>query len=319
MSEEQLVDETDNNSIHSTLVAKKNILIIDDDIEFTMAIARTLQDLYKVDIANTLKVAAQKLTLKEFPVILLDYDFGEEINGINFSNYIKQLYPLSHVIMATGYLDYDIAKEALNNGSVNYFMTKPIDTEKLISMIESGLGRHSENKQLMTFLDTPSGVKDAKSFIGNILDNEFYEKSQGIDVIGIIISRGSIPVYSKFYSEGIFQNISNTLFAGFMNALVIVGNELFDNPDNVANTLEAVNFSGVTISFKVIDEFQITLILDLKNQEDKDIRVVLNLFYSRLADRIEANSEFYERNLTNNDEIEELLQGLQNKLNDEHL
>ncbi|MCH8905795.1 MAG: response regulator, partial [Candidatus Heimdallarchaeota archaeon] len=128
MSEEQLVDETDNNSIHSTLVAKKNILIIDDDIEFTMAIARTLQDLYKVDIANTLKVAAQKLTLKEFPVILLDYDFGEEINGINFSNYIKQLYPLSHVIMATGYLDYDIAKEALNNGSVNYFMTKPIDT-----------------------------------------------------------------------------------------------------------------------------------------------------------------------------------------------
>lgn len=117
----------------------ERILLVDDEPNLLSSYHRNLRDFYEV---VTAKSAAQGIELlkKEgpFAVMVVDYRMPE-MDGIQFLTQAYQLAPDTIRIMLTGYADLQCAMDAVNEGNVFRFITKPISLNKLHLIIDEGI------------------------------------------------------------------------------------------------------------------------------------------------------------------------------------
>ncbi|HEY1405816.1 MAG TPA: response regulator, partial [Spirochaetota bacterium] len=108
---------------------KPEILIVDDELNFSESLKMTLEDSFEVSIANSL--AAARKFLKQGPpdAILLDIRMPDG-DGIEFLQEIKNFNTDPVIIIMTAFATLNNAIDALKKGAVDYF-TKPIDIDKL--------------------------------------------------------------------------------------------------------------------------------------------------------------------------------------------
>jgi response regulator RpfG family c-di-GMP phosphodiesterase len=122
----------------------EKIFMIDDD--------QSLLNFYKDSLESTFKVFAVSdgkeglKILKEhssdpFPVIVSDYVMPE-MNGIEFLIGAKQIIPDSVRIMLTSTNDVHVASEALADGNIFRFLTKPCPPEILEKNILAGIDQY---------------------------------------------------------------------------------------------------------------------------------------------------------------------------------
>ena len=270
---------------------KLPILLVDDDQNLTNALRLILRKNYSIQTANSIEEAAKTLLNNEFPLIILDYELGDRIDGVVFSKHIRNLYPLTYIVMLTGHTDFSLVKRAINEGSINYFVHKPVNSNKLRSIIGEAMIKYTENKQLATFLKNPEGLASAKSLITDVIGSKIKKNhlAQNKEFLGIVISKGSVPVYSHFYNEDILQGFTDTLFAGFMSALVMVGDEVF----SMSNGMDSLKFGDITIIFRFFDVYQISFILHGKNEINKNVKHQLDIFTENIKNEIKSNSLFF--------------------------
>lgn len=294
------------------------ILIVDDDISITKALSRILRQNYEVITANTIKQASKKLFEREFPVVILDYEMGidgvgQYIDGVVFSKHISNMYPQTYIIMLTGHKDFTLVKRAINEGSINYFIHKPVETKKLKSVITEAYDNYSSNAELSTILQTPQGIENAKSLLSDVISLKIMQDGsvKRYEISAVIISKGSLPVYSRFFNEEIFQNFTDTLFAGFMSALVMVGDEVF----SMAYGVYSLRFNKITIYFKFFDDYQISFIIYAPTETDEDlINIGLNTFTKAIEIQTNNDPLFFGWHNKSMPIIDELLIDLQNSL-----
>ncbi len=86
-------------------MAKKHILIVDDELMLLYSLRRMLDDIYDVTIASGGKKAIDIINEKKisFDLIICDVSMPD-INGVNFYLYIEQHHPglEKHIIFMTG-------------------------------------------------------------------------------------------------------------------------------------------------------------------------------------------------------------------------
>ncbi len=137
----------------------KNVLFVDDEYDVISAYKRNLRKHFNVKTANSGKESLEILSdSEEFAVVVTDFRMPE-IDGIQLLTEIQRLYPDTVRIIITGHADLQTAINAVNKGNIFRFLTKPIPTEDLISVVNDSIELFRLKKSEKELLNkTLSGV-----------------------------------------------------------------------------------------------------------------------------------------------------------------
>lgn len=126
-------------------MSTNNILIIDDEELFALALCRTLKtNGYKCKYITNPQEAIHCLEKNHPDLIILDLCMPE-INGYELLNMLSSKESLNQtpVIIISAMLDdYDTNKYNLTNNTSRFYMSKPYDNKKLLKKINNMLELH---------------------------------------------------------------------------------------------------------------------------------------------------------------------------------
>ncbi|MEO2046534.1 MAG: HD domain-containing phosphohydrolase [Pirellulales bacterium] len=118
------------------------ILLVDDDLNILQGYKRQLRKLFQLEIAIGGKEGL-KLVSKEDPFAVIVSDMQmPKINGIQFLNEVRTVAPNSVRMMLTGNADQKTAMDAVNDGQIFRFLTKPCSPEAFIKALEAGIEQY---------------------------------------------------------------------------------------------------------------------------------------------------------------------------------
>jgi len=122
--------------------AEPTLLVVDDEPNVRNALRRQLRrDGYRILTAESAAEGLELLALHEVQVVLSDQRMPN-MNGTEFLNRVKALYPDTVRIVLSGYTDLDSVTEAVNRGAIFKFITKPWDNEALRKQIREAFLYH---------------------------------------------------------------------------------------------------------------------------------------------------------------------------------
>ncbi|MCE7735369.1 MAG: response regulator [Candidatus Heimdallarchaeota archaeon] len=262
-----------------------HVLIIDDEERITRIYKKILDQYYTVSVANTIHQSFDRLVSEIFDVIILDYSFDKKIDGIEYSNIIRNTQPTVFILMYTDERDYEMVKRAINFGSIDRFLNKPVNTKELINIVK--MVKDSSKVKVDHSVDEILRQSKAKQAIGSVLNP--HQDVQYGRVDGIIFSKDSLPLFSKIPSKELFNNFSDTLFTGMISALGSFGDELFDTQTG----LRTLTYGNVSLVFERTPQIDVCFILsnvDVLNQEK--IVSSLSIVLEKLQRKLEDDKKF---------------------------
>ena len=120
----------------------QKILMVDDDRMVLTSYHRVLQKRFKADVAQGGSQAMQALYGHgPYAVLIADMQMPG-MNGVELCEKVAAQFPNTIRIMLTADLDQSTAMEAINQGQVFRFLTKPCPPEKLCKVVEAALHQH---------------------------------------------------------------------------------------------------------------------------------------------------------------------------------
>ncbi len=120
----------------------KRILIVDDDQNLLSSLKRQLRKKYRIRTAVGPESGLEAIDAeKNFAVILSDLQMPG-MDGIQFLAKAKHLVPDSVRVMLTGNADLQKAIQAVNEGHIYRFLTKPCPIDTLINTIDQAIEHH---------------------------------------------------------------------------------------------------------------------------------------------------------------------------------
>ena len=169
---------------------KEKILIVDDEDHIIEGYKRSLRKRFSLDTANSGKKALEKIEhCGPYAVVVSDMRMPD-MNGLELLTAIKGKYFETVRIMLTGNIDQKTAIDAVNDGAVFKFLTKPCKSEDMIAALESGIEQYrklvgnrktKESEEKMTFLahhDVLTGLPNRLLFDANLEQALEYSKRQ---------------------------------------------------------------------------------------------------------------------------------------------
>ncbi len=120
----------------------KKVLFLDDDPNILSGIIRLFRGKYDISTATSGQEALEIIKNNgPFAVAVSDFRMPE-MDGNKFFSNLKMISPDTVRIMLTGYADIDAAVEAINEGNIFRFLTKPCENERLNKAIVDGLEQY---------------------------------------------------------------------------------------------------------------------------------------------------------------------------------
>ncbi|MGH8420010.1 MAG: EAL domain-containing protein [Pseudomonas sp.] len=122
----------------------QTVLLLDDEENILRALARVLRrDGYKILMASRAQDAFELLAKNDVQVILSDQRMPE-MNGTEFLSRVKVLYPNTIRIVLSGYTDLKSVTDAINQGAIYKFLTKPWDDDQLRQTVSKAFRDNQE-------------------------------------------------------------------------------------------------------------------------------------------------------------------------------
>lgn len=113
----------------------QTLLLLDDEENVLRALARVLRrDAYRILMATRAQDAFELLAQNDVQVIISDQRMPE-MNGTEFLSRVKKIYPNTIRIVLSGYTDLKSVTEAINEGAIYRFLTKPWDDDQLRQIV----------------------------------------------------------------------------------------------------------------------------------------------------------------------------------------
>lgn len=120
----------------------EKILCVDDELNILDAYKRVLKREFSIDTATSGKQGLEVIKEKgPFAAVVSDMRMPE-MDGVQFLSKVKVLAPDTVRIMLTGNADQQTAMEAVNEGSVFRFLTKPCSPENLAETLRDAIAQH---------------------------------------------------------------------------------------------------------------------------------------------------------------------------------
>lgn len=121
---------------------KDKVLLVDDDPNILAAFRRNLRPYFEIVTAEN--GAAGVAALKDqgpFAVVVSDLKMPQ-MDGIQFLSIARQLAPDTVRVMLTGYAELQTAIDAINEGSIFRFLTKPCSPEDFFRVLEAAVEQY---------------------------------------------------------------------------------------------------------------------------------------------------------------------------------
>ncbi|MCF8094077.1 MAG: response regulator [Desulfobacteraceae bacterium] len=125
---------------------KTRVLLVDDEQQFVEQLSERLKFRdYDVSICFSGEEAVENIKQYIYDVVILDVSMPG-IDGNKALKRIKELRPLTEVIMLTGHATVESAIDGMKQGAFDYLM-KPCDTNELIAKINNARQRKTEQEE----------------------------------------------------------------------------------------------------------------------------------------------------------------------------
>ena len=119
------------------------ILFVDDDANILAGYKRTLRQNYDVTTAESGKEGLEIIKdSEEFTVIVSDYKMPG-MDGVKFLTLVRQAAPDAIRIMLTGFADIQAAINAVNEGNIFRFLTKPCPTDTITNVLNDAITQYN--------------------------------------------------------------------------------------------------------------------------------------------------------------------------------
>lgn len=126
---------------------QRTLLIVDDDIEVTDALSRQLyRDDYEILTANSTTAAFELLATREIRVVISDQRMPG-IQGVEFLRRVRELHPHTVRILLTAYAELNLVAQAVNEGRIYKFITKPWEVNRLREEVQEALAAYTPASQ----------------------------------------------------------------------------------------------------------------------------------------------------------------------------
>ncbi|NNE65226.1 MAG: response regulator [Pyrinomonadaceae bacterium] len=120
----------------------KRILCVDDDLNILRGFKRTLRGKFNISTSSSGPEALALMQESEpFAVVVSDMRMPE-MNGVQFLTRVKEISPDSVRVMLTGNSDQQTATDAVNEGAIFRFLTKPCPPELFAQTLNSALEQY---------------------------------------------------------------------------------------------------------------------------------------------------------------------------------
>ncbi|MEP7234713.1 MAG: FAD-dependent oxidoreductase [Ignavibacteriota bacterium] len=191
------------------------IIVVDDDAQVLRAIARDIRNQYREDYRIAATESAlealdliKELKLKNETVALFISDQRmPEMEGIEFLEKARVIYPDAKQVMLTAYSDIDAAIRAINSVKLDYYLLKPWDPpeEKLYPVIDDLLSDwhalykpHDEGIRIIGFQWSPKSHRLKEFLSGNLVPYHWMDIESNPDaekyLLSANLSRSELPL-----------------------------------------------------------------------------------------------------------------------------
>ena len=122
---------------------QKTLLLLDDEPNIIKALSRTLRrDGYRILSTTNVAEAFELLAGNEVQVIISDQRMPE-MSGTDFFSQVKAIHPNTVRIVLSGYTDLKSVTEAINEGAIYKFLTKPWDDAQIREHVQQAFRYHA--------------------------------------------------------------------------------------------------------------------------------------------------------------------------------
>ncbi|MDQ6992630.1 MAG: response regulator [Mariprofundus sp.] len=163
------------------MIINKKILFIDDEQNILQGYNRSLHGLYDIHLATDPEQGLKTLVEKgPFAAVVADYTMPI-MNGIELLKKAQELAPQTVRLILTGYGNMENAIQAINEGSIFRFLTKPCDHELLVRSLDHALEQYRlimAEKEIME--QTVLGSVRVMSHILSLVNPEAFKRTYRI-------------------------------------------------------------------------------------------------------------------------------------------
>jgi FixJ family two-component response regulator len=290
------------------------VLFVDDDENLLIIHKRNYRNTFHVITANSAEQGLSELKYNDdIKVIVSDYDMPV-MNGIEFLSKVKEIKPNIVRVIITGRADLNMAIDAVNEGSLFRFITKPCEKEKLQMTISQCIEQYKlivSEKELLeqTLRGSVKVLIDiltvsnpnvfnrsvqVREYVKRILKRLSLPESWEIDIACLLSKIGCIGVpnniLEKKYKndtltpeeETIFQSqaeIGKTLLKniprlGLIAEIISLQYKTVDEINQFKSSFINENMFIIPKLLKILNEY--FLLIDKGNDSNKAIEILLN-------------------------------------------
>jgi response regulator RpfG family c-di-GMP phosphodiesterase len=134
---------------------KHSLLLVDDEPEILYSLKGLLRREFNLFTAESGKEALQILQEHPIHVVMTDQRMPE-MTGVELMGRVRNEHPDAIRIVFTGYADIKAVIEAINNGGLFRYITKPWDPDDLVATLREAAAeydRHVERRVILRDLD----------------------------------------------------------------------------------------------------------------------------------------------------------------------
>ena len=117
------------------------ILVVDDEVRSLQTLRRVLDEEFEVLTAAS-AVEAEAILAAEMPAAILCDQRMPQVSGIEFLREVRERWPEEVRIVLSGYTDLKSVTEAINEGSIYKFLTKPWDDKQIREHVQKAFQYH---------------------------------------------------------------------------------------------------------------------------------------------------------------------------------
>ncbi len=120
----------------------ERILLVDDEIHVLKGYTRHLNEHY--DVTGTTSAREALKLLEEaapFAVVISDLRMPD-MDGLTFLSRASKISPQTIQIVITGYATMDVAMQAVNEGNIFLFLSKPLAQKALLEAVQAAAAKH---------------------------------------------------------------------------------------------------------------------------------------------------------------------------------
>lgn len=119
----------------------EKLLFVDDEENILLAFKRQLRKQFEIETSSSGRDAIYRIQNEQFAVIVSDLRMPV-MDGVQFLTYAKDISPDSVRILLTGNADLNTAINAINQGDIFRFLTKPCPPKILTDTLEAALAQY---------------------------------------------------------------------------------------------------------------------------------------------------------------------------------